>query len=64
MQKNIGTNDRLIRFAIGIVLFILAFWQRSLILGLLGSFVLFEALSSWCILYQLFGKNSCGIKKR
>ncbi|HRD56324.1 MAG TPA: DUF2892 domain-containing protein [Parachlamydiaceae bacterium] len=64
MQKNIGTNDRIIRFTIAALLFVLAFWQKSVILGLFGSFVLYEALSSWCILYQILGKNSCEIEKK
>lgn len=59
MKKNIGTPDRLLRLAIAILLFILAYWKSSWIFLLAGVFVFFEALFSWCILYQLLGKSSC-----
>jgi hypothetical protein len=59
MKKNIGTEDRLLRLAIAIALFILAYWKGSWILLLAGAFVFYEALFSWCLLYQLLGKNSC-----
>ncbi len=62
MKKNIGTPDRLLRLAIAIVLLILAYLNSSWILLLAGGFVLFEATFSWCIMYQLLGKNSCPLK--
>jgi hypothetical protein len=61
MKKNIGTKDRLVRFILAIILFVVAFWQESLIALLLGLFTLFEACASWCILYQWLGKNTCKI---
>lgn len=63
MKKNIGTADRLLRLAIAIVLLLLAYWKGSWILLVAGIFVLFEAASSWCVMYQLLGKSSCPIKK-
>jgi hypothetical protein len=63
MQKNIGPEDRIFRLVIAILLFVYAIWQSSLIATLLGFFVLYEALASWCVLYQLLGKNTCPIKK-
>ena len=59
MKKNIGTMDRLLRLAIAILLFIYAWWAWSWIALLFGLFTLYEALASWCIFYQLIGKNSC-----
>jgi hypothetical protein len=59
MRKNIGTADRLLRLAIAIALFLLAYWKGSWVLLLAGAFVLFEALFSWCILYHFLGKSSC-----
>ncbi len=59
MQKNIGTQDRIIRFVLAVLLFALAFWQRSWIFALIGLFVLYEVLASWCIFYQFIGKNTC-----
>jgi hypothetical protein len=63
MQKNIGPEDRIFRLVIAILLFAFAIWQNSIIATLAGLFVLYEALASWCVLYQLLGKNTCPIKK-
>ncbi len=41
------------------MLFILAVTEKSWITLLLAFFVSFEALMSWCIVYQLLNKNSC-----
>jgi hypothetical protein len=59
MKKNIGTPDRLIRLVIGILLLGYAFWKVSWIALILALFTLFESFMSWCILYQILGKNSC-----
>lgn len=59
MRKNIGTADRILRLVIAIILFVLAYIKGSWLLGFFGLFTLFEALFSWCILYQLLGKSSC-----
>ncbi len=58
-RKNLGTADRLLRTAIGCVLLVLAWWVSSWILLLFALFTFFEAWMSWCIFYQLIGKNSC-----
>jgi divalent metal cation (Fe/Co/Zn/Cd) transporter len=63
MKKNIGVFDRAIRLAIAILLFILAYVYQSWILLAAALFTLFEALASWCVLYQLLGKNSCPISQ-
>lgn len=62
MKKNIGTPDRLIRLSIASILFIYAYVQSSWLAFGFGLFTLFEALFSWCILYQILGKNSCPLK--
>jgi hypothetical protein len=62
VKKNNGTADRLNRLMIAIVLLGLAYWKGSWILLIAGLFVLFEAAFSWCIFYQLLGKNSCPLK--
>ena len=59
MKKNIGKPDRILRLIVGILLLGWAYWQMSWILLVIGIFTLFEALMSWCILYQILGKNSC-----
>jgi len=59
MKKNIGKPDRILRLIVGILLLGWAYWQMSWVLLVLGLFTLFEAFMSWCILYQILGKNSC-----
>lgn len=59
MTRNIGTKDRLIRLAIALLLLVLAWAESSWTALFLGLFTLFEVFSSWCIFYQLIGKNSC-----
>ena len=64
IPKNIDTTGRWIRFALGVLLLIYAYWQWSRIASIFALFVLFESLMSWCIVYQLLGKNSRPIKKK
>ena len=62
VHKNIGSPDRLVRFAIAAVLLLLAIsttWNPLLIF--FSGFALFEALFSWCGFYAALGKNSCPI---
>ncbi len=59
MKKNIGKPDRILRLIVGILLLGWAYWQMSWVLLVLGLFTLFEAFMSWCILYQILGRNSC-----
>ncbi|MBP9841471.1 MAG: DUF2892 domain-containing protein [Simkaniaceae bacterium] len=59
LKKNIGNPGRLLRGSIGILLLGYALWQGSWIAGFFGLFTLFEAIASWCLFYQLIGKNSC-----
>jgi hypothetical protein len=63
MKKNIGTTDRIIRLIIAILLLIYAWWQSSWIALGFSLFTFYEAIASWCILYQLLGKSSCPIDK-
>lgn len=63
MKKNIGTTDRIIRFVLGLLLLGFAWWQSSWIALGLALFTFYEALASWCVLYQILGKNSCPITR-
>lgn len=63
MQKNIGKSDRILRFVIGLVLLVAAWWTSSWILLAIALFTFYEALASWCVFYQLIGRNSCPINK-
>lgn len=59
MKKNLDTLGRLIRLAISAVLFYLSAEFKSKFLLLAAAFTLFEALFSWCVLYQILGINHC-----
>lgn len=59
MKKNIGKADRILRFILACVFLGLALWFKSWLLAAVGVFTLYEAIASWCVLYQLLGKNSC-----
>ncbi len=61
-KKNIGTSGRIFRLTIAILLFIFAIWQKSWIALILSLFTFFEALMSWCIVYQLLGKSECQVE--
>jgi carbon starvation protein CstA len=63
VKKNIGTKDRLIRLVIALALLTYAIWQGSWIALAASLFTFYEALMSWCVLYQLTGKNTCPIKR-
>ncbi|MBA3721635.1 MAG: DUF2892 domain-containing protein [Parachlamydiaceae bacterium] len=64
MKKNINSFGRILRLFLALVIFLYAWWQNSWIAFAIGVFVIFEALMSWCIIYQILGKNSCPIDKR
>lgn len=61
MRKNIGTSDRILRLVLGVLLALFALWQGSWMVLAFAIFTFFEALTSWCVAYQLLGKNSCPI---
>jgi len=62
-KKNIGTSDRILRLGLASLLLIYAVWQHSWIALLFSLFTFFEALMSWCVVYQLLGKSSCPVDK-
>ena len=63
-QPNIARKGRLIRAAIGVVLFVTALivgqfvWWAGLLLGAGAAFVWFEAARGWC------AARACGIKTK
>ncbi len=67
MKKNIGTFDRVVRLIIGVILLVIALfavtalWLKVLVI-ILAIFTFYEALSSWCLFYQLIGKNTCPVE--
>lgn len=60
--KNLGTKDRLFRGILGLILLILGLTSSNPVLILTGLFSLYEAFSSWCVLYALLNKNTCPLK--
>ena len=62
MKPNIGTKDRIVRLIIGVVLISLALIYKSTFMALGGLFSIYEAFSSWCVFYQLLGRNTCPIE--
>lgn len=55
MQKNIGTLDRIVRIAIGIVLIVLVFVGPKTAWGWIGLVPLVTAIAGFCPAYRLFG---------
>lgn len=64
LPKNISTADRTIRLLTGLVLLVVAIFQRSAILLIFALFCFFEASMSWCVMYQILGINTCSCKKK
>ena len=66
VRKNIGTIDRVVRVALGLVALIAIFFVSStvlkVVLVLLGIFSITEALLSRCVVYALLGRNTCPIE--
>ena len=58
-KKNINRAERILRLLLAIILFVWAIWQHSFIVLIVSLFLFFEVFISWCLLYQLIGKNSC-----
>lgn len=59
MQKNIGKKDRIVRAVIASILLVVAFVLKSWVIFLCSLFVFFESFMSWCLFYQIIGKNTC-----
>lgn len=62
MKKNIGIIDRAIRLFVGLFIVIYIGFLQGSWWGLLGAIPLFTVISSSCMLYQIFGINTCKIK--
>lgn len=59
MKRNIGKVDRLLRLGIGLLLMLGAIFWHSWILAIFALFTFYEVATSWCIFYQLIGRNTC-----
>lgn len=61
MKKNVGKKDTYIRYAIGVVLVVLAiFWKWWLAIPAVVAFA--TGYFGVCGLYSLFGINTCKVK--
>jgi hypothetical protein len=57
---NVGTVDRGLRIAVGVILLALVFVGPQTLWGLLGIIPLATGLMRWCPAYGLLGMNTCG----
>jgi hypothetical protein len=64
MTNNIGTVDRAIRIAVGLVLLSLVFIGPQTPWGWIGLLPLLTGLLGWCPPYALLGINTCAVKAR
>lgn len=61
LAKNMGRTDRLIRFALGALLIVLALSGVIGVWGWLGLILIGTAALNFCPAYRLLGVNTCGI---
>ncbi len=63
MKANEGTNDRIIRAVLGVILIGLGLWPLNglqaavggIIVAVIGLILIFTAITGYCALYSLFG---------
>jgi len=58
-KQNVGTLDRILRIAVGVVLIALAFVGPQSPWGLVGIIPLATGVLGTCPIYSLLGINSC-----
>ncbi len=58
MTKNIGSVDRLIRFAVGLALVVWGLLSANW-LGAIGLIPIATAAMNWCPAYSVFGISTC-----
>ena len=63
-KKNIGTTGRIVRLILGIALLVYAYFASSWIALACAVFTVIESITSWCVMNQIFGINSCSIHKK
>lgn len=60
MSKNVGTIDRILRIAVGLVLIVLAVTGTVGVWGYIGAVPLLTGLIGWCPAYLPLGIKTCG----
>lgn len=64
MKRNVGPLDRIIRITLGIILIAAALTGYIGWWGWIGIVPLATGLMSSCLLYSLFGINTCPVGKK
>ncbi|MEI8328684.1 MAG: DUF2892 domain-containing protein [Chlamydiia bacterium] len=64
LPRNIGLSGRVMRGIMAMLLLWMAYRHQSWVLFLIASFVIFESVMSWCVVYHLIGIKQCPIKGR
>lgn len=62
MTKNVGSVDRVLRFLVGLGLLAVGLWSTGslrIVALIAGGVLIFTAASGFCLIYRLFGINSC-----
>jgi hypothetical protein len=59
MKQNLGLADRLLRLVLGVGFLAVGVSTGSGIAVIGGLFSIYEAVASWCVFYQLIGRNTC-----
>jgi hypothetical protein len=63
MNHNIGNLDKVIRLIVGLFIIIYIGFVLNSWWGLIGIIPIFTIITSNCLLYSLFGINSCKRKE-
>ncbi|WP_417580385.1 DUF2892 domain-containing protein [Nitrincola sp.] len=63
MKVNVGSIDKIVRIAVGILLLVLAVMGMGTPWTWIGIVPLITGLAGRCPAYSLFGINTCGMKK-
>jgi hypothetical protein len=58
MQCNVGENDKIVRWAVGIIILAVGLLYRNW-LGLIGIIPMLTAIFGYCGLYKLLGISTC-----
>ena len=64
MSRNEGTNDRVLRVILGLVLLSLVFIGPQTWWGLIGLVPLVTGLMGSCPVYSMLGVNTCALKNK
>lgn len=66
MKQNVGSTDRLVRIAAGILLLGAFLLVESNLrwLGLIGIVPILTGASGWCPAYTLFGASTCNTARK